>query len=81
MEEENKYQSTNIDITLHDKSQDLTDSKIKLDSNIYGGEERSNNDISPDFMIDDSMKRKKDIAYSSAGSFILNIFKILSIFQ
>ena len=66
MEEENKYQSTNIDITLQDKSQDLTDSKIKLDSNIYAGDERSNNEISPDFMIDDSMKRK-EATYSSSG--------------
>lgn len=49
--EENKDAITRMDITLHDKSQDMTDARIRLDNrNLYGMNENSQSDISPDFM-------------------------------
>jgi hypothetical protein len=49
--EDNKDAVTKMDITLHDKSQDLTDARIRLDDeNIYGTNEHSHNDIHPDYM-------------------------------
>ena len=50
MEEENKEPVTKLDITLHDKSQDMTDANIKLDRNVYQAEEQSFNEINGDFM-------------------------------
>lgn len=51
MEEVDDYKDpiTRLDITLHDKSHDQTDAKIKIDDNLYGGDERSQNEINPEF--------------------------------
>jgi hypothetical protein len=50
--EDNRDAVTKMDITLHDKSQDLTDARIRLDDeNIYGTNEHSHTDIHPDYMM------------------------------
>lgn len=49
--EDSKDQITKLDITLHEKSQDLTDGKLRLDyKNLYAGDDQSQQDIQPDFM-------------------------------
>lgn len=50
MEEENKDAVTKMDITLHEKSQDLTDARINLDKNIYQNDDVSQTDVHGDFM-------------------------------
>jgi len=41
---------TRFDISLHDKSQDITDTRLKQKDNIYNLDDTSNNDIQPDVM-------------------------------
>lgn len=64
--EENKDAITKLDITLHEKSQDMTGVKLKLDYSLYEADEQSQHDINPDFNKSDLM----DVSHGKSYDFI-----------